>query len=257
MNIMTLDFASLCAEEKRDLIYTLDQALDESTAEFSFQQKILAQTLFVARSYHFYEQVFGKLSLTIPALYQDTMEMVWLYLSGEISESELEEFYQSAESVFTCLMTGDEEFLDEAAWEKYAGDWDFVCCGICLADAVAPYCILEQIASGVITWYELPDNQLMDSIGTYISDCSLEPVFKNESCGYTYDELQRHNAEVYGSSTFTGIFRLFLEDFCLVKDLGQPTKDDIFRLREQYRNKELFGSEQVTKIAEWLQGLYQ
>lgn len=255
MNIITLDFKTLCAEEKRDLMYTLDESLDESTTEFSFRQKILAQTLFVARSYHFYEQVFEKLSISMPSLYRDTMESIWLYLLDEISQNELADFYQAVDSVFVYLMTDDKEFFDEAAWEKYAGEWDSVCC-TCLPDALAPDCILGQIVCGQISWYELLDNGLMDSIGTYISDCSLEQVFKMETGGYTYDELERHYAEIYDSSTFAEIFLLFQEDFRLVKDLGQPTKNDILRLREQYQNKGLFHQQQVTEIAEWLKGLY-
>ena len=106
MNINNLDFESLSAEEKRELINTLDMNLDESTTDFSFQQKILAQTLFVARSYHFHEQFFEKISMPMPALIHDVMENVWSYLLGEISMKELESFHKATDSVFARLLTG-------------------------------------------------------------------------------------------------------------------------------------------------------
>ncbi len=252
MDIMTLDFSSFSAEEKRELIYTLDQSLAESTTAFSFNQKILVQTLFVARSYHFYEQIFERLSLSVPLLYQEVMTYVWLYLSGDMDTAQLEGFHKATESVFTCLFTGDDEFLDEEAWEKYADEWDSVYCRFFLTDAAAPDYILEQIVSGEITWYELPDNQLFCSIGNYISDCGLEPVFQRESGGYTYSELQRHDAEVYGSHTFAEIFSLLQEDLRLVYGLKEPTKQDILKLQKEYENKGLFSQEQVIQIADSL-----
>lgn len=257
MNLMMLDFSSLSAEEKRDLIYSLDESLEETTAAFSFTQKILAQTLFVSRSYHFYKEIFEKLSLPVPILYQDVMKYIWLSLSGDIDINQLEILHQATDSVFTCLLTGDDEFLDEAAWDKYSNEWDSVYVGFFLADAVAPNCILEQIVSNEITWYELPDNQLLCTIGNYISDCSLEPVFTVESGGYTCSELQRHDADVYGSATFASIFSLLQEDIRLVNDLKEPTKQDILRLQKEYQMKGLFNQQQVIQIANHLEHFYR
>lgn len=253
MNIITLDFSALKPEEKRELIYNLDKVLNETAPEFSFQQKILAQTLFIARSYHFYEQLSEKLSIPVPSLYRDTMEHIWLYLLGTVSKNELIHFYRAIDSVFTYLLTSDNEFFNESAWEKYSGEWNSVCCSIYLTDALAPEHILMQIVNNSVNWHELSENQLMYSIGEYISDASLEPVFKNETG--KYKDLMRHETEVYDSSTFAEIFSLLQADFRFVRDLGEPTKDDIARLREEYRNKKLFHPQHITKIADWLHGI--
>lgn len=257
MNLIALDFSSLSAEEKRDLIYTLAESLEETTKTFSFTQKILVQALFVARSCHFYEEIFERLSIPIPTLYQDVMKHLWLYLTDDIDIKQLEEFYQATDSVFTCLLTGDDEFLDENAWDKYSNEWNSAYCGFFLEDAVAPDYILEQIVSNEITWYELPDNQLLCSIGDYICDCALEPVFKIESGGYTYTELQRHDADVYGSSAFASIFALLQEDIRLVADLKDPTKQDILKLQKEYQSKGLFDPLQVMQIADHLKEFYK
>lgn len=256
MDITALDFAALSAEEKRELIYALNEALDETAQGLSFQQKILAQTLFVARSYHFYEQLFEKCSISIPALYRDVMEHIWRWLLGDVEKNELAAFYQEIDSVLTYLMTSDDEFFNEAAWEKYSGEWNAVCCGIGLTGALAAEHILAQIVFNKVNWYELSDNQLMTSIGEYISDCSLEPMFKSETGGYKYEELKRHDTDVYASSTFVRIFSLLQEDFRLAKTSEQITRDDVLRLREQYQNKDLFNPQEIIKIADWLKCLF-
>ena len=251
MDIITLDFNALNVEEKKEIIYTLDKALDKTAATFSFRQKILAQTLFVARSYHFYQQLFERFQMVVPTLFQDVMKHVWLYLLEEISMEELKKFHQATWSVFTCLFTGNDEYLDELAWEKYSEEWDDVSIGICSVDAATPDDILEQIVSGEINWH-----QPMGSVGNYISSCSLESVYKKETCGYKYEELQRHFAEIYDSPTFSRIFSLLQEDFRLVKELGNPTKEDILKLQDQYQRKELFTQQQMEKIADRMDKFY-
>lgn len=255
MDITTLDFNTLNAKEKKELIDTLDKALNETTEAFSFQQKILMQTLFVARSYHFYQQLLERLQRTVPALYQDIMEHIWISLLEEISIEELKEFYRATTSVFTCLFTGDDEYLDEVAWEKYEAEWDSFSCGVCLLGAVMPDDILEQIVSGEINYARL-DNHLINSISEYISEGSLENIYKKETSGYKYAELERHNTEIYNSPTFSYIFALFQEDVRLVKELGNPTKEDILKLKKQYQEKGLFNQQQLEKIADWLKQFY-
>lgn len=252
MNLILLDFSSLGTEAKQSLIYTLDESLEETTATFSFTQKILVQALFITRSYHFYKELFERLSMSIPILYQDAMKHVWLYLSGDIDRNQLKDFHQAADSVFTYLLTGDDEFWNEDAWDKYSNEWDSVYDEFFLADAVAPDHILEQIVSEEISWYDFSDGMLLTSIGDYISDCSLESVFKMEFGGYKYDELQRHDADVYGSSTFASIFSLLQEDIRFVNDFKEPTKQDIINLEKEYQNKGLFNQQQIIQIANHL-----
>ena len=243
MNINNLNFENLSAREKRELINTLDLTLDESTTDFSFQQKILAQTLFVARSYHFHEQFFEKISMPMPALIKDVMENVWSYLLGEISMKELEEFHKATDSVFACLLTGEDEDLDREAWEKYERECDSTYMDFCV-DTVLPSYIYDQIVSNEIDWQALFEE--IDSISDYVM--KVEPVFKEQVI--SIDDEKGINSNVYDSHTFAEIFSLLQEDFRLVGNLGKTTKKDILRLHEQYQNKELFDRQNLIKIAD-------
>lgn len=257
MDIINVDFISLNAEDKRNIIYKIAKELDTAAEEYTFLQKILAQTLFMSRCYHFLQQLLEKLSMPVPVLLKDSMEQLWRYLLGECSIEELEAFHRATESVLVYLLVDDDEDLDMEAWEKYKAEWDNpFYFNICLDETSEPSYILDQIVTGEISWYELTDGELMAIVGNYIDDFDLENIYRKEDGCYRSDEYDRHWSEIYDSKTFGRIFSMLIEDLKRVKDIKEPSKEVIERMQMEYQNKGMFNEEQVEKIAEKLQKIY-
>ena len=258
MNIINVDFMSLNAEDKKKIIYKIAEKLDAATEEYTFMQKILAQTLFMSRCYNFLQQLLKKVSLPVPVLLKDIMEQLWRYLLGECSMEELEAFHRAAESVLIYLLVDDDEDLDKEAWEKYKAEWENpLYFNNCLDETSEVSYILDQIVTEEISWYELTDGELMAVAGNYIDDFDLETIYRKEDGCYKSDEYEQHWSEIYDSETFGKIFSMLIEDLKAVKEIEEFSKEAIESMRMKYQDKSMFDEAQIEKIAGMLREKYE
>jgi len=257
INIMNVNFISLAAKEKQQIIYKITDILDEAAKDYTFMQKILAQTLFVSRCCHFLQSLLDKVSLPAPLLFTDMMEWLWRYLQGECSAKELEIFHRATESVLVYLLVDDDENLNQAAWEKYHAEYDNpLYFNTCLEEASELSYILEQIVTEKISWYELTDGELPAIVGNYIDDFDLEDVYKKEDGCYNGAEYERHWSEIYDSESFGRIFSLLIEDLRMAKEIEEFSKEAVERVRMKYQDKGMFEEEQIEKVAGQLKERY-
>lgn len=254
MDFINVDFMALPAQEKQKIIYEIDDILDEATKNFTFEQKILVQALFMERYYHFIQRAADRFSLPVPALLRDMEEYLWCYLKGECSIEKLEKFHRASESVIIYLLTDDDDELDKEAWEKYKNDWNnSMSFNLCLDEAASEWSYLfEQIVSKntYYYYYGLKDTEFMSIMGYYIVTFDLEPVYKKEDTCLTPEEHERHWREIFDSPTFGRIISMLCEDLQTVAGREAFSKEEILELYMQYQNKIIFEEEQIAKIME-------
>lgn len=251
MDLCTLDFSALKPLKKFELLLELPQHLRDSTVGCSFAQCILAQTLFVTRIYNSYRRILQRCDIRTPLLLDHLLEQLWKGVMGQCSFGELQQFTMAAESVLVCLMTGDDDGLDEPFWNTYADDWDErILFNFCLNDTAAVNDILWQIVDQKITWRELEENQLISSFVISIDDFDLErDTGKQTSHAYIPAEYDRHLQRVYDTPTFIRIFSLLQEDLRLIRAYPDPTPEELQQLRTLYGEKSIYLPEQEARIA--------
>lgn len=261
-DLRKLEFAALKPQEKKKLIYKIAASLNQTMADVGFRQKFLAQLLFVERCCNFYRQIEERLPAPMPELIPELMEKAWGFLLGELPMEELSWFEQASRSVVVGVNVGEDEGQEKFPefWEKYYADWESaLSCNLYLPILNAASDLLCQADSGEINWYELTDGELMGVIAEYISDGNLESVYKKESGGYRYPEIECHLTELFDSPTFGRVFGRLQEDLCLASELKEEeqTREKLLELREEYRGKLLFGMEEIDQIIEFLEGYYR
>lgn len=250
MNFMNMDFMTLKVQEKQKVIYEIKELLNKMTKDYTFEQKILAQALFMERYYHFLQRLLDTISMPVPAVLKDIRNYLWRYLKKECSVEELEEFHRVSDSILIYILVDDDDNLDRAAWEKYKEDWNNVLYfNLCLDEAASEWSyILEQIVTGDINWYELTDGELTAIMGYYIDTFDLEPIYKKEDGCYEALECDRYWAEIYDSQTFGNIISMLLEDLRVVKNIEEMSKKQIQKIYTQYQDKKFFEEPQIEKI---------
>ena len=250
MNFINTNFMALTVQEKQNVIYEIEELLDEAAKKYTFEQKILVQALFMERYYHFLKRLLDAVSMPIPTVLKDIRDYLWHYLKKECSIQELEKFHCASESVLVYILVDDDNKLDKAAWERYKNDWDnSLYFNLCVDEAASEWSyILEQIVRKTVNWYELTDGELMAIAGYYIDTFELEPVYKKEDGCYQASEDDRYWSEIYDSHTFGTIISMLLEDLRTVKDMKEISKEEIQKLYIQYQKKIIFDEHQIEKI---------
>ena len=71
MDFLNINFLALDAQEKQNIIYKIEEILDTATEDYAFEQKILAQALFMERYYLFIQRILNALSVPVPVLLRD------------------------------------------------------------------------------------------------------------------------------------------------------------------------------------------
>ncbi|MFG6379982.1 MAG: hypothetical protein K1W19_16995 [Lachnospiraceae bacterium] len=254
MDFLNINFFALHAQEKQNIIYKIEEILDTATEDYTFEQKILAQALFMERYYLFIQRILNALSVPVPVLLRDIRDYLWHYLKKECSVQELEKFHHASASVLSYILVDDDDNLDKTAWEKYKEDWDnSLYFNLCLEEAASEWSyILEQIVTKKANWYELTDGEFMAIAGYYIDTFDLEPIYKKEDGFYRAAENDRYWLEIYDSQTFGRAVSMLLDDLRIVKDIGEVSEEEIQRLYVQQQNKIIFDEQQIEKIIQKL-----
>ena len=141
MNFLNMDFMTLKVQEKQKVIYEIKELLNKMTKDYTFEQKILAQALFMERYYHFLQRLLDTISMPVPAVLKDIRNYLWRYLKKECSVEELEEFHRVSDSIYW--------WMTMTIWIEQHGK--------SIRKTGTMYCILISVwmkpqVSGVIFW---------------------------------------------------------------------------------------------------------
>lgn len=256
-DLLSCDFGALKPEEKKQLIYKIAEHLDRTMEGCSFRQKLLSQLLFVQRTCHLYQYIEKNLPAPMPVLIPEMMDYTWKFFLNEVSPEELAWFEKASLSIVLAVDVGEDYGEEEFPefWNQYHAGWDSsLACNIYPEIMNAVSYLLDQAVSKKISWYELTDGELMGVLAEYISDGELESVYKKESGGYKYAEIERHLTEIYDSPTFGRIFARLQEDLRVAVSMKDDewTKEKLESLRRTYEKKGIFDWEEEEKIVAFL-----
>ena len=242
--IYSINFSALNAEERVEFMDDLRDSMKVSFQKEPFSKELLAHTLIFTRWWNSYKHMAP--AEPTPEILETAIELLWDYQEKKCSFDVFARFQKSFSDSTLEIWAGDDGELNEdpesdAFYRKYFGEWDAMSYNVFLYDLCT---VLEEAVSGKITW-DAVEGVIDGDIGDTMIDF-FETVYKYDSGGYDWCDLDRRNKEIYTTKTFARVIDLLQQDMRVaLQDLPLSV------LRAQYRDEYLFSPEESAKISDY------